>query len=163
MCHTISMKVKIKLVHPDAKIPQYATSGSSGFDLVALESYTVCAGDTVLVKTGLAVSIPEDFELQIRPRSGVSLRTNLRVANAPGSVDSDYRGEICVIITNIGSSCHDTFGNGCGCASDNDTVINRGEKIAQAVVCPIVLAEFEEVHELDDTVRGGNGFGSTGK
>ena len=143
------MNIKIKKLHPDAVLPTYATDGSSGFDLVALEDVTFGPGETKLVKTGLAMAIPKGYELQVRPRSGVSLKSPFRVANAPGTVDSDYRGEICVIITNT-SRQHLTV------------TLLRGKAIAQGVICPVVIPEtFEVVDSLDETVRGEGGFGST--
>jgi len=152
------MKIQIKKLHPDAVIPRYATPGSSGLDLVALESVVIEAGKTVLVKTGLAIAVPNGFELQVRPRSGLSLKTFLRVANSPGTVDSDYRGEVCVIMTNTAVPCYGSSG-----ANDyTDEHIKKGDRIAQGVVCPVVQAEIEEVEELDSTDRGAGGFGSTG-
>jgi len=151
------MKVQIKKLHPDAVIPKYATVGSAGFDLVAVEDVVIEAGFTILVKTGIAVAVPPGFELQIRPRSGTSLKTALRVANSPGTVDSDYRGEICVIMTNAKS--HPTTGN---VFLYDPIEIKKGDRIAQGVICPVYQAEFEEVETLDETARGAGGFGSTG-
>jgi dUTP pyrophosphatase len=142
------MKVKIKKLHPNAVIPKYATVGSSGFDLVSTMNVTIAPNATALIPTGLAMAVDQGFELQVRPRSGLSLKTGLRVANAPGTVDSDYRGEICVIVTNTG---------------DDYAIVTEGTRIAQGVVCPIIQVEFEEVEDLDDTTRGSGGFGSTGK
>jgi dUTP pyrophosphatase len=144
------MKVSIKKLHPDAVIPKYATEGSAGFDLTALEDVTLSPGDTKLIKTGLAVAVPVGYELQVRPRSGTSLKTPLRVANAPGTVDSDYRGEVCVIITHSG-------------AVSGEQVVKKGDRIAQGVVCPIIQVEFVETTDLSATERGSGGFGSTGK
>lgn len=144
------MKVQIKKLHPDAVIPKYQTKGASGFDLHALEDINIFSGETKLVKTGLAVAVQEGYELQVRPRSGVSLKTTLRVANAPGTVDSDYRGEVCIIITNTDAT------------PSQRHQIKKGDRIAQGVVCPVVQAELEQVSELDETVRGSGGFGSTG-
>jgi dUTP pyrophosphatase len=146
------MKVKIKKLHPDAIIPKYATSGSSGFDLVAIQDEYIGADQTRLVKTGLSMSIEPGYELQIRPRSGVSLKTLLRVANAPGTVDSDYRGEICVIITNTESISYNNIAQ----------KISKGDRIAQGVICPVVKVDFEEVENLEESERNENGFGSTG-
>lgn len=146
------MKLKVKKLHPDAVIPKYATMGSAGFDLVAIEDVNIPAAMTVLIKTGLSVEIPQGYELQIRPRSGNSLKTMLRVANSPGTVDSDYRGEVCVIGWN--ADMRDQF----------DTIrIKKGDKIAQGVISAVYLVEFEEVEDLSDTARGAAGFGSTGK
>jgi dUTP pyrophosphatase len=145
--------VKIKKLHPDAVIPKYATSGSSGFDFVTIEDYKLYPGDTVLIRTGLSMSVGEGYELQIRPRSGLSLKTYLRVANAPGTVDSDYSLEISVIMTNTSPSYD--FGLG------SIIHISKGDRIAQGVICPVVKVNFEEVEELDTFERIG-GFGSTG-
>ena len=151
------MKIKIKKLHPDAVIPQYATAGSSGFDLVALEDVSFKPGETKLVKTGLSVDVGPGYELQIRPRSGLSLKTALRVANAPGTVDSDYRGEVCVIMTHSGSYIPTAHGKEYTIES-----IVKGGRIAQGVVCAVEQAEIEVVESLDETDRGAGGFGSTG-
>lgn len=150
------MKVKIKKLHADTVVPKYATPGSAGFDLAAIEDVEIMPGSTKLVKTGLSVEVPLGYELQVRPRSGTSLKTPIRVANSPGTVDSDYRGEVCVIVHNSSQNCPQ-YGGGI-------TVhIKKGERIAQGVVAPVIQAEFEEVDELSDTNRGAGGFGSTGK
>ena len=141
------MKVKIKLLHPDAKIPQYATDGSSGFDIVAIEDTAVFYGHSVLVKTGLSIQVPKGYELQVRQRSGLSLKTQLRLSNGVGTIDSDYTGEIMCIMTLGTPGMH---------------IIKTGERIAQGIICPVVRAEFEQVHELDETERNSNGFGSSG-
>lgn len=147
------MQIKVKKLNADAVIPKYAKTGDSGFDLVATKDVSIYAGGTVLVPTGLAFEIPENYELQVRPRSGLSLRTNLRVANSPGTVDSSFRGEVMVIMTNTSSgNFYDSL----------PIVIKKGEKIAQGVICPIIKAELLEVEELSSTERGDNGFGSTG-
>lgn len=146
------MKIRIKKLHEDAVIPKYATNGSSGFDLVALEDVRFDPGETKLVKTGLAIDVGYGYELQVRPRSGLSLKTPLRVANSPGTVDSDYRGEVCVIISNtISNKGYEPY------------LIKKGDRIAQGVVCPVVQADIEVVDYLDDTARGAGGFGSSGK
>lgn len=146
------MKVKIKKLHPDAVIPAYATPGAAGFDLVALTDITLFSGETKLIKTGLSVEIPQGFEMQVRPRSGTSLKTPLRVANSPGTIDSDYRGEVCVIMTHTGQP----FWPG-------PFEVKKGERIAQGVICPVVQAQFEVTEDLSVTDRGAGGFGSTGK
>jgi len=160
-----NMKIRIKKLHEDAVIPKYQTNGASGFDLHALEDTYVYPGATKLVRTGLAVDVGPGYELQVRPRSGLSLKTPLRVANAPGTVDADYRGEICVIMTNTSTDFSprvDEFGfiltnpNG-------EQHIKKGDRIAQGVVCPVVQADIEVVDYLDDTNRGSGAFGSTGK
>ena len=153
-----NMKIEIKKLHADAVIPQYATPGAAGFDLVAVEDISFKPGETQLVKTGLSVAVPPGYELQVRPRSGLSLKTKLRVANSPGTCDSDYRGEICVIMTHSGQKS-DVFGNG---HSDKLETINKGDRIAQGVICPVFQAEFEVVETLSETRRGAGGFGSTG-
>lgn len=156
------MKIRIKKLHEDAVIPKYATHGASGFDLHALEDVSILPGETKLVKTGLAFDVGDGYELQVRPRSGLSLKTHLRVANSPGTVDADYRGEVCVIITNTEDS---KFAKQY-CPGDTDNYvpyqIKRGDRIAQGVVCPVVRADIEVVDYLDETGRGAGGFGSTG-
>lgn len=142
------MKIKVKKLHQDAIIPVYQTKGASGFDLHALEDVNVYSKATMLIKTGLSFEISEGYEMQVRPRSGMSLKTKIRVSNSPGTVDSDYRGEVCVIIDNL---------------SDSEFFIKKGDRIAQGVICPIVQAEIDEVENLSLTERGENGFGSTNK
>jgi dUTP pyrophosphatase len=142
-------KMDFKKLHRWAKLPTYATSGASGFDLYALEWTMLSPGETQAIRTGWAVAVPEGYELQIRPRSGLSLKTNLRVANSPGTIDSDYRGELCVIVTNIGTEAQE--------------IIERGDRIAQGVVCPIVRVAINKVDKLDETIRGNKGLGSTGQ
>lgn len=151
------MKLKIKKLHPDAVIPKYQTAGASGFDLHALEDITIAYGQTVLVKTGLSVAVEPGYELQVRPRSGLSLKTGLRVANAPGTVDADYRGEVCVIMTNTRNAIQ------AGTGFPAPEVIKKGDRIAQGVICPVLQVEFVEVEDLDETDRGAGGYGSTGK
>jgi dUTP pyrophosphatase len=143
-------KVKVMKVHPLAQIPEYATGGAAGFDFHALEDITVFPGKTVKVRTGLAFAIPSGYEIQIRPRSGLSAKTTLRVSNAPGTIDSDYRGEVLILITNTSTSSY------------GDVSIYAGERVAQGVLAPVTKAEFEEVGELAGTDRGESGFGSTG-
>ena|ERR1035437_7784348 len=157
------MQVKIKKLHPDAVIPKYQSKGASGFDLHALEDITISPGDTKLVKTGLVVAVQEGFELQVRPRSGLSLKTSLRVANSPGTVDSDFRGEVCVIMQNtdeVESSYNEFTGD---TTHYNEIHIKKGDRIAQGVICPVIKVEFVEVDDLDATERGSGGYGSTGK
>lgn len=150
------MRIKIKKLHKDATIPKYATPGSAGFDLVTIENIIIEPGHTKLIKTGLAFEIPEGYELQVRPRSGTSLKTPLRLANSPGTVDSDYRGEICIIIENIkprGTTIENAL---------RSYRITKGERVAQGIICPIIQGSFIEVEELNSTQRGAGGFGSTG-
>ena len=142
------VNVHVKKLNEDAFIPEYATEGSVGFDLISTGDYYLEPGKTVLIATGLSVAIPAGYEIQVRPRSGASARTMLRVANAPGTIDSDYRGEIKVILTNTGIT---------------PELISKGDKVAQGVLCRVPKAEFVQVEELDVTARGEGGFGSTGK
>lgn len=139
--------VKIKKLNKDAKIPKYAHSGDSGFDLAAIENVTIVPGETTIVKTGLAISVPKGTELQIRPRSGTSLKTSLRIVNSPGTVDSNYLGEVGIIVQNTGHRA---------------IFLEKGERIAQGVICPVYEARFVEVEEFEETTRGSGGFGSTG-
>lgn len=166
------LQVKIKRLHPDAVIPQYAHEGDAGFDLVAVEDVIVEPGETAKVPTGIAIELPPGYELQVRPRSGITLRTKLRVQL--GTVDSNYRGEIGVIVDNIAEdpcgneSQYLTYIDGLDYRTDgeaypNDTyLIRKGDRIAQGVIAPVATAEFIEVDELSDTTRGEDGFGSTG-
>lgn len=151
--------VKIKKLHQDAIIPKYQSQGASGFDFHALEDTTIEAGQTTLVKTGLAFEIPLGFELQIRPRSGISLKTKLRIANSPGTVDSDYRGEVCVMLENTETDISKPFFNYPARLME----IKKGDRIAQGVLVCINQAKFEVVNELSNTERGSEGYGSTGK
>lgn len=133
--------------HPD---PAYATPGSSGMDIHAYlpeKSVVIKPRQRALIPTGLYMQIPEGFEVQVRPRSGLSLNRGLTVANTPGTVDSDYRGEICVILLNVG---------------DEDITIDDGERVAQIVVAPVVRAVFRHGESLDKTERGDGAFGHTG-
>jgi len=150
------MNITFKKVHPDAITPSYATSGASGFDFVAIEDVTLEAGDTKLIRTGLSMSVPSGYELQIRPRSGLSLKTKLRIANSIGTVDSDFRGEIQVLMWHSGTrSWHD--------GNDAPIIIRKGDRIAQGVICPVIHVFFHEANSLDETGRGTGGWGSTGK
>jgi dUTP pyrophosphatase len=149
------MRIKIKKLHPYAVVPRYITPGASGFDLVAVEDVRLNPGETKLVKTGLSMDVGPGYELQIRPRSGLSLKTKFRVANSPGTVDSDFRGEIQVVAHHAG----------CSCAPDSTgpIEIKMGDRIAQGIIQAVEQATFEIVDELDDTNRGHGAFGSTGK
>ena len=140
----------IKKLHKAVNIPEYKTSGSSGLDLEAFleKDLIVKSNETVLVPTGLSIAIDENLEIQIRPRSGLAAKNNITVLNTPGTIDSDYRGEIKVILINLGK---------------NDFVIKNGDRIAQMVISPVIKTEFEIVDELPNTLRGLGGFGSTGK
>jgi len=138
--------VKIKRVNSDAVMPIYQTSGSSGMDLCSTERLDIGINEIKIVNTGIAVAVPEGYEAQVRSRSGLALK-GIFVLNSPGTVDCDYRGEIKVILANFGS---DVFH------------IEKGDRIAQLVIAPVIWAELVEVNDLDSTLRGGGGFGSTG-
>ena len=144
------VKVLLKKLNSAVKIPEYKTDGSSGMDLKAFinKSINVKPNSSSLIPTGLSVAFSKDYEIQIRPRSGLAAKENISVLNTPGTIDSDYRGEIKVIIYNHGK---------------NDFIINNGDRIAQMVLTPIVKMELEETINLPETVRGKGGFGSTGK
>jgi dUTP pyrophosphatase len=137
--------VKVKKMHKDAVIPSKAYLSDAGFDLSSIENVVVRSGETLKIKTGLAFELPGGYEIQVRPRSGMSMNTKLRVLF--GTVDSDYRGEVAVIVDNIGFERH---------------IIKKGERIAQAIIQRIPLITLEEVAELNPGSRGVNGFGSTG-
>lgn len=140
--------LKIRKLVPEAILPKYQTQGSAGFDLCAVQSATIPAGKWALIPTGLAFSFKEGYEIQVRPRSGLALQYGITLLNTPGTIDSDYRGEIKVIMMNLGNE---------------DFVINKGDRIAQAVLCKVKQAKIKEVEVLDETKRGEDGFGSTGK
>ena len=144
------IKVLIKKLSHNAQIPIYKTEGSSGMDLMALieKKITIAPNKSALIPTGLSVAIPDDTEIQIRPRSGLAAKSSITVLNTPGTIDSDYRGELKVILFNSG---------------DREFVVNNGDRIAQMVLMPILKVQFEEVSELPKTIRGSGGFGSTGK
>ncbi len=144
------VKVLIKKLDPDVQLPEYKTSGASGVDLIAFikEPINVEPKTSVLIPTGLSVAFPEDYEIQIRPRSGLAAKNNISVLNTPGTIDSDYRGEIKVIIYNHGNE---------------NFSINNGDRIAQMILAPVVKMELEEKNDLPKSIRGKGGFGSTGK
>jgi len=144
------IKVLIKKLSHKAQIPIYKTEGSSGMDLMALteDKIVIKPNKSTLVPTGLSIAIPNDTEIQIRPRSGLAAKSNISVLNTPGTIDSDYRGELKVILFNHG---------------DKEFIINNGDRIAQMVLVPIFKVQFEEVQDLPETIRGSGGFGSTGK
>lgn len=144
------MTIKVvRLAHgADLPLPGYATEGSAGMDLRSAEALTIRPGARALVATGIAIALPDDMEAQVRPRSGLAVKHGITVLNAPGTIDSDYRGEIKVPLINLGTV---------------DFVINRGDRIAQMVVAPVVQMELIEVEELDETDRGSSGFGSSGR
>ena len=143
-------KVLIKKLDPAVKLPAYKTNGASGMDLMAFikEPISVKPKTSNLIPTGLSVAFSEDYEIQIRPRSGLAAKNNISVLNTPGTIDSDYRGEIKVILYNHGKK---------------DFLINNKDRIAQMVLTPVIKINFEETEELPETIRGEGGFGSTGK
>ena len=135
----------------DLPLPAYETPGAAGMDLRAAtleeEPVVIRPGSRALIPTGLCIAVPPGFEAQVRPRSGLAARSGVTCLNTPGTVDSDYRGEVKVILANLG---------------EEDFTVRRGDRIAQMVICPVVQAEWREAHALDDTARGAGGFGSTG-
>jgi dUTP pyrophosphatase len=137
-----------RLAHGDGlPLPTYATEGAAGLDIVAAEDVTLGPGQRHAVGTGFAIAIPEGYEVQVRPRSGLALRHGITCLNTPGTIDHDYRGEVKVILANLGSEPFE---------------VRRGERIAQLVPAPVLKAEFREVEALGGTSRGAGGFGSTG-
>ena len=144
------VKILIKKTNKEVTTPKYKTDGSSGVDLSAFleKKVVIKPNSSELIPTGLQVAIPEELEIQIRPRSGLAAKESIGVLNSPGTIDSDYRGELKIILFNH---------------SNKDFKINNGDRIAQMVLVPILKMEFEEVDSLPDTVRGQGGFGSTGK
>ena len=141
--------VKIMKLDPDAIIPKYETEGSAGFDLSSIIECIIKPGEQALIPTGLAVEIPPGTELSLRPRSGLALKFMISVTNTPGTLDSDYRGPIGIILIN-----HSRF---------KYYLVKKGDRIAQAVLSPIIVADIIEVDELSETDRGEGGYGSTGK
>ena len=144
------VKVLIKRLSLDVKLPSYKSSGASGMDLMAFikSPVTIKPKTSFLIPTGLSLAFSKDYEVQIRPRSGLAAKNSMSVLNTPGTIDSDYRGEIKVILYNHGN---------------NDFVVNNGDRIAQMILVPIVKMELEETNDLSETIRGEGGFGSTGK
>ena len=143
---TIGLK---RLSHGEGlPLPSYATPGAAGMDVVSAEDVVLAPGERHPVATGFAIAIPPGFEVQVRPRSGLALKHGITCLNTPGTIDEDYRGEVKVILANLGSEPFE---------------VRRGERIAQLVPAPVQKAEFAEVDELDETHRGGGGFGSTGR
>ncbi len=143
-------KVLVKKLNPKAELPKYKTEGSSGMDLMALieNPIKIKPQNSALIPTGLSIAIPEDTEVQIRPRSGLAAKSNISVLNTPGTIDSDYRGEIKIILFNHGKE---------------EFTVNNSDRIAQMILTPVLKAELKEVEELPKTMRGSGGFGSTGK
>ena len=144
------VKVLLKKLDPEVLLPSYKTRGSSGMDLMAFlkEPIKILPSTSCLIPTGISIAIPEDVEIQIRPRSGLAAKSNISVLNTPGTIDSDYRGELKIILFNHGKK---------------DFIVNNNDRVAQMVLMPILKIDFEEVNELPETIRGSGGFGSTGK
>ncbi len=141
--------LKFKKLHPNAKIPSYATPGSVGMDIRSIDDVTIGPNRTRIVSTGIAIDIPDGYEIQVRPRSGLALKHGITVLNTPGTIDSDYTGEIKVILHNV---------------RDEAYKINKGDRIAQLVIGRVIKLPIEEVDEITKkTERGSGGFGSTGK
>ena len=144
------IKVLVKKLNPDVELPTYKTSGASGMDLMAFinKPIKLAPNSSCLVSTGLSVAFSEDYELQIRPRSGLAAKDQITILNTPGTVDSDYRGEIKIILFNHGSK---------------EFIVNNKDRVAQMVLAPVVKIKLEETDNLPKTIRGKGGFGSTGK
>ncbi|AKQ41401.1 deoxyuridine 5'-triphosphate nucleotidohydrolase [Aurantiacibacter atlanticus] len=143
----VGVQIK-RLAHGEGlALPSYATSGAAGMDVLSAEDVTITPGMRYPVETGFALAIPQGYEIQVRPRSGLALKHGITLPNTPGTIDSDYRGELKILLINHG---------------DADFPIARGDRIAQLVLAPVTLAVWGEVGELDDTARGSGGFGSTG-
>lgn len=144
----MKINVEIKKLDEKAFVPEYQSKEAAGFDFHSIETVTLKKGERALIATGLAMALSYGYELQIRPRSGLAYKNGITVLNAPGTVDSDYRGEVKVLLINHGSE---------------DFIVNEGDRIAQGVIAEVTQAKFNVVNELDDTNRGESGFGSTGK
>ena len=144
------VKVLVKKLNPKVQLPSYKTKGSSGMDLMAFikDPIKIAPNTSALIPTGISVAIPNDVEIQIRPRSGLAVKSSISVLNTPGTIDSDYRGELKVILFNH---------------SKEEFVVRNNDRIAQIVLMPVLKTDFEEVDNLPDTLRGSGGFGSTGK
>ena len=142
-------EILIKRLSKDISLPKYETDGSSGMDLAANveDKVEIAPGKSAVIPTGLSVSIPRNFEIQIRPRSGLAAKNQISVLNTPGTIDADYRGELKVILINL---------------SETAFIIEKGLRIAQMVLCPVIKATLKEVETLEETKRGSGGFGSTG-
>ena len=142
-------EILIKRLSKEVTLPKYETDGSSGLDLAAFidKNIEIKPGKSKIIPTGLAVAIPKNFEIQIRPRSGLAAKNQISVLNTPGTIDADYRGELKVILINL---------------SDKSFMVEKGLRIAQMVLCPVVKVKFKEVESLENTGRGSGGFGSTG-
>ena len=144
------VKVLIKKLDPKVELPIYKTEGSSGMDLMAFidKPIKIPANSSALIPTGISLAIPNDVEIQIRPRSGLAAKSSIGVLNSPGTIDSDYRGELKIILFNHGNK---------------EFIIKNNDRVAQIILMPVLKMDFEEVDELPETIRGSGGFGSTGK
>ena len=144
------VKVLVKKLDPKVQLPSYKTKGSSGMDLMAFikDPIKIAPNTSALIPTGISVAIPNDVEIQIRPRSGLAAKSSISILNTPGTIDSDYRGELKIILFNH---------------SKEEFVVRNNDRIAQMVLMPVLKIDFEEVDNLPDTLRGSDGFGSTGK
>ena len=144
------IRVLVKKLNPNVQLPSYKSAGASGMDLMAFidEPINLKPGKSCLIPTGLSVAFPKKYEIQIRPRSGLAAKNNISVLNTPGTIDSDYRGELKIILYNH---------------SKKNFIINKNDRVAQMVLTPIIKMELEETNELPDSIRGDGGFGSTGK
>ena len=144
------VKILVKKFNKNIKLPVYKTSGSSGMDLMAYTKNKIIidSGKTAIIPTGIAVAIPKNYEIQIRPRSGLAAKKAISVLNTPGTIDADYRGEIKIILINL---------------SKKSFVVRSGDRVAQMILCPVIKAKLKEVKNLLKTARGKGGFGSTGK
>ena len=144
------VKILVKKFYKNIKLPIYKTAGSSGMDLVAYikNKITINPGKTAIIPTGIAIATPKNYEIQIRPRSGLAAKKGITVLNTPGTIDADYRGEIKIILINL---------------SKKSFVVKSGDRIAQMILCPVAKGRLKEVKDLPKTVRGKGGFGSTGK
>jgi len=144
------VKVLVKKLDPNVQLPAYKTSGASGMDLMAFidKPIKLSPNSSCIVTTGLSIAFTDDYEVQIRPRSGLAAKNSITILNTPGTIDSDYRGEIKIILFNH---------------SNNDFIINNNDRVAQMILVPVVKMELEQTNDLPDTMRGKGGFGSTGK
>ena len=144
------IKILVKKLSKNIKLPDYKTVGSSGMDLIANldKNLVLKSGEKKIVPSGISVAVPKNYEIQIRPRSGLAFKYGITVLNSPGTIDSDYRGEIKVILINLGKK---------------KFIVKNGERIAQMILCPVVKIKFHEVNKLPNTTRGKGGFGSTGR
>ena len=142
------MTLKFKRIHPDAVLPAYAHPSDAGMDIRSVADLVIPVGKRALVPTGLVMLLPPMYEAQVRPRSGLALKSGVTVLNTPGTIDSGYRGEVGVILANFG---------------DDDFTVKKGDKIAQLVIAPVTQPEIVETDVVDETDRGAGGFGSTGK